>query len=149
MVIILTGLLAGSLDLAAAILFFHFVSGGKPALLLRFITSAAVGPKAFGSDPLMVLLGAGLHYLIALFWTALYFVICPWLFSAEDLLINAAGYGIFIWMVMNLVVLPRSKAKPRPLTPLSILVNILILIFAIGLPCAYAVLFFSIRTFMH
>lgn len=145
MVIILTWLLAGSLDLAAALLFFHFGSGGKPALLLRFISSAAVGPKAFGPRPGMVLLGAGLHYVIALFWTTLYFVICPWLFSAETLLINAVGYGVFIWVFMNLLVLPLSKAKARPLNPMSVLINILILIVAIGLPCAYAVLHFALR----
>jgi len=39
---------------------------------------------------------------------------------------------------MNLIILPLSKAEPRPFSPAMAVVNIIILIIAIGLPCAVA-----------
>jgi len=38
---------------------------------------------------------------------------------------------------MNLIVVPSSKAAPRPFSAIFALVNVVILIVAIGLPAAY------------
>ncbi|SFO52295.1 hypothetical protein SAMN05428949_5559 [Chitinophaga sp. YR627] len=139
MVIIITGLIAGSLDFLAAILLFVSRSKQKPAILLRYITSAALGPRAFSGGTQMALLGLCFHYLIALCWTALYFIVFPKLFPCDTMVLtNAVIYGLFVWVIMNLVILPLSKAEPRPFSALFALVNIAILIIAIGLPCAYA-----------
>lgn len=137
--IIITGLIAGSLDYLAAILLFVSQSRQQPALLLRYITSAALGPRAFSGGAQMPVLGLCFHYLITFIWTALYFAVFPKLFPCDTaVLTNAVIYGLFIWVIMNLVVLPLSKADPRPFSALFALVNIVILIIAIGLPCAYA-----------
>ncbi|MEY8759464.1 hypothetical protein [Chryseobacterium tongliaoense] len=136
--IFITWLVAGSLDCAAAIMLFVLGTKQNPSLLLRAITSAALGPKAFSKGSGMVYLGVGLHYCIALFWTVLYFVVFPKFFPCTAVLTNAIVYGLFVWTIMNLVVLPLSKAEPRPFSPLMALVNIGILIIAIGLPCAFA-----------
>ncbi|MVM31367.1 hypothetical protein GO755_15085 [Spirosoma sp. HMF4905] len=139
MVILVTGLIAGSLDFGAALLLFVSLSKQKPSLLLRYITSAALGPRAFSGGSGMVLLGLCFHYLIALWWTALYFAVFPRLFPCGTaVLTNAVVYGMFVWVIMNLVILPLSKAEPRPFSPLMAMINIFILIIAIGLPCAYA-----------
>ena len=138
MIIIVTWLIAGSLDCAAALLLFVWLTKQKPSLLLRAIASAALGPRAFSAGFGMVILGLCFHYLIALCWTVLYFTdflrLCP----CSAVISNAVVYGLFVWVIMNLVVLPLSKAVPRPFSALIALVNIFILIFAIGLPCAWA-----------
>jgi hypothetical protein len=40
-------------------------------------------------------------------------------------------------MVMNLIVVPYSRATPRPFSPVLSVVNAVILIVAIGMPTAY------------
>ncbi|SEN03662.1 hypothetical protein SAMN05192574_102254 [Mucilaginibacter gossypiicola] len=138
MVIIITWLIAGSIDFAAALLLFVSVTKKKPALLLKAIASAALGPAAFSGGGGMAFLGLGFHYLIAFFWTIFYFAFSHLLFPCGAIITNAVFYGLFVWVIMNLVVLPLSKAEPRPFSPIVALVNIFILIVAIGLPCAYA-----------
>ncbi|KAA2242755.1 hypothetical protein F0L74_09515 [Chitinophaga agrisoli] len=138
MVVIITGLIAGSLDLVAAVLLFISRSKQNPSLLFRYITSAALGPSAFSGGAQMVLLGVCFHYLIALCWTVLYLTLFSRVLACTALLTNAIIYGLFVWVIMNLVVLPLSKAAPRPFSASFALINIVILIIAIGLPCAYA-----------
>ncbi|WP_460954043.1 DUF1440 domain-containing protein [Spirosoma litoris] len=137
MLVLITGLIAGSLDFGAAVLLFVSQSKQNPSLLLKAISSAALGPKAFRGGNEMVFLGLCFHYLIAFSWTALYFFVFPRVFPCGTILANAVVYGLFVWVIMNLIVLPLSKAEPRPFSPLMALVNIAILIMAIGLPCAY------------
>ncbi|WP_162903262.1 DUF1440 domain-containing protein [Taibaiella koreensis] len=139
MVILITGLIAGSLDFMAAVLLFVSRSKQRPSVLLRYIASAAFGSRAFSGGSGMALLGLGFHYLIAFFWAAVYFVVFQRIFTCgTGVLVNAIVYGLFVWVIMNLVVLPLSKAAPRPFSAPVALINILILIVAIGLPCAYA-----------
>jgi hypothetical protein len=137
MIIIVTWLIAGSLDCIAAVLLFILLTKKKPSLLFRFITSAALGHRAFRGGFGMVFLGLCFHYLIALCWTTLYFVVFIRFFSCGTVLVNAVVYGLFVWVAMNLVVLPLSKVEPRPFSALIAIVNIFILIIAIGLPCAW------------
>jgi hypothetical protein len=138
-VVICTWLIAGTLDLGIALAF--FLSGGnrKPGMLLRYIASAVFGQRAFGGGSRMVILGICFHFAIALAWVGLYFGVYP-VFArlGMGLLFDAAIYGLIVWCVMNLIVLPLSKAVPRPFSLSFLIVNILILMLAIGLPCAYA-----------
>ncbi|WP_090156474.1 hypothetical protein [Dyadobacter soli] len=122
----------------AALLLFTSFTKQKPAALFLYIASAAFGPKAFRGGRRMVIWGIGFHFLIALIWTALYFqIFTPVLPDQTPIVLNAVSYGIIIWLVMNLVILPLSKAERRPFSlPLAI-INMLILIIAIGIPCAY------------
>ena len=138
MTVLITWLIAGTLDLGAAFTLFISQTKKNPTLLLRSITSAALGPKAFSGGSVMVLLGLSFHYLIAFCWTAFYFAVLPGLLPCGAVLTQAIAYGLFVWVIMNLVILPLSKAEPRPFVPLMAIINILILILAIGLPCAYA-----------
>ena len=145
MVIIITWLIAGSLDYAAALLLFITRSRQKPSLLLRFITSAVFGAKAFSGGSGMIFLGLCLHYLIALCWTIFYFAVFPRLFPCSTVLTNAIVFGLFIWAGMNLVVLPLTKAERRAFSPLIAFINIFILVIAIGLPCAYVTEHYSFQ----
>ena len=49
----------------------------------------------------------------------------------------AIMYGVFIWLVMNFLIVPHSKASPIPFTWSAGLTNCLILIICIGYPLTY------------
>jgi len=147
MVFILTWLIAGSLDLTAAVLFFISTTKQHPAVLIKAITSAALGPGAFNGGAGMVILGLIFHYLIAMIWTAFYFLVFSYWYREVSVFAGALAYGMFVWVIMNLVVLPLSKVQPRPFSPIAALINIVILILAIGVPCAYASKYFPISLF--
>ena len=136
--LLLTGLLAGALDAIAAVLLFLARGNKDPRMLFRYIASAVYGQRAFAAGGFMVLMGLLLHFLIAMSWIAVYFYLpgnIPWLNLHP--LPAAIGYGIFVWIIMNLVVVPYSRAAPRPFSWLFAVINVVILIGCIGLPAAY------------
>ncbi|WP_114941439.1 DUF1440 domain-containing protein [Mucilaginibacter endophyticus] len=139
--IILTWPIAGTLDFAGASLMFILQTHKNPGLLLKAITAAAIGPRAFDDGKTMAMTGLLLHYVIALVWTIDYFAVFTRLFTCTAVFINAVVYGIFIWVIMILMVLPLSKAEPRPFSPVMALINMAILIRAIGLPCGVGATF--------
>lgn len=138
-VVLVTGLIAGILDAGAALGFFLARGNRRPGMLFQYIASAVYGPAAFQRGRRMAILGLFLHFCVALCWVGLYFAVWPRVAGwGGGVLVDAVVYGVFVWCMMNLVVVPLSKAVPRPLTPAFVLVNMLILIVTIGLPCAYA-----------
>ena len=132
--IVLTGLIAGTLDILAAI---FLLAGGNAARVFRYIASGAFGKAAFSGGGEMVALGVFFHYFIALTWTVLYFFSYPKvMFLQRNRWISGAAYGMLVWAVMNLLVLPLSNIAPRNLTAANAVINILILVVCIGLPIA-------------
>ncbi|WP_431214167.1 hypothetical protein ACQ86N_04700 [Puia sp. P3] len=113
MTILVTGLIAGALDLLAATLFFIARGNKQPSALFRYIASAVFGKTAFTGGAGMVAMGVLFHFVIAMCWVLCYFVIYPWMHSG--IIVDAAAYGLLVWVVMNLVVVPLSKAARRPL----------------------------------
>ena len=138
MTIFLTGLLAGFLDGIAAILLYLARGNKKPGALFQYIASAVYGNAAFTGGARMVLTGIIFHLLIAMSFVAIYFGMYPYIpWLKFHPLAAAAGYGLLVWIIMNLGVLPLSRAIPRPFSLLFALINVLILIVTIGLPAAY------------
>src|SRR5690349_14270192 len=105
--ILLTGLLAGTLDGTTAMIVYN--SG--PNSMFRYIASGAFGREAaFTGSDMMVVWGILFHYFIALSWTTLYFLVYPYIqrFASQKYL-AAIVYGVFVWIMMNQVVLPFTK----------------------------------------
>ena len=130
--IILTGLLAGTLDAIAAIV----VSQASPAAVFKFIASGAFGAgKAFSGGDIMIVWGVLFHYFIALSWTGLFFFMYPALpWIRKNKYITGLLYGIFVWIMMNRVVIPLSEIPQRPFNLKGALTGMSILMVAIGLP---------------
>ena len=130
--ITLTGLLAGTLDAAAAIIVYNT----GPASLFKFIASGGFGAgRAFSGGDIMILWGVIFHYLIAFAWTLLFFFIypaSPWL--RKNKYVTGLLYGIFVWVIMNGVVIPLSEIAQRPFNLNGALIGLSILMIAIGLP---------------
>ncbi|MGD9560914.1 MAG: hypothetical protein AB7F88_00200 [Pyrinomonadaceae bacterium] len=132
--ILVTGLIAGSLDIVAAI---FILAGGDAAGILKYVASGVFGPAALKGESQMVAYGLIFHFAIAMSWTALYFLLYPKLgFVRWNKWISGVVYGVLVWMAMNLVVLPLSKVPRGPLTWTSVLTNVLILTVCIGTPIA-------------
>ncbi|MFC0184144.1 hypothetical protein SAMN04515674_102317 [Pseudarcicella hirudinis] len=129
-VIFLTSLLAGTLDILAALL-----PSSNPGKILQFIASAVLGADLFSGGFGTIILGLLLHFIIAFIWTLLFFMIYPRikiLFKGPW----TAGitYGIFIWLVMNLLILPLSRAPEIPFNIGKAAIAMGILIALVGIP---------------
>ena len=133
--ILFTGLLAGTLDILAAI---FLLAGGNAVGTFKFIASGVFGKAAFEGGNDMVAWGVLFHFMIALSFTTAYFLMYPKLpFLKRNKWVNAVVYGCIVWAVMNLIVLPMSQVPQRPFNWEMALKNIAILVVCIGLPVAW------------
>lgn len=139
--IVAGGLVAGTLDIADALIF-HGARGVAPWRVLQAIASGLLGREAFTGGASTAALGLGLHFFIATTAAAAYalasqrvalLVRRPWLCGA--------AYGLVVYAVMQYVVLPLSAFRPGPAAPPGSinwgLVNLLLAhVFCVGVPIA-------------
>lgn len=136
--ILKAGFLVGSLDILAAFINFYAKTGKNVGIVLKYIASAVFGKEAMTGSGSMIFFGLLFHYLIAfaftIFFAAIYSKLWQW-FKSIPLI--ALMYGVFIWLIMNLMIVPNSRATQIPFSWSAGIVNCLILIVCIGLPLAY------------
>jgi hypothetical protein len=132
------GLIAGILDLSSAFISF---GAGVP----RAIAAGLLGRAAFQGGPATYVLGIALHFFIAISAAAIYYAASRKLaFLKEHAFVCGAFYGIAVFLVMNLVVLPLSALHVRGPFPLAKLIQgLLVHMILIGLPIALSVRQFS------
>ena len=132
------GLIIGSLDIGAAFLHYYLKTGRNPLAVLPFIASGVFGKKAFAGGAEMMVLGLLFHYLIATTWAFIFYYVISRLPLFRRWWV-AAGiiYGLLVWCVMNLVVLPLSRTPGRPFNWENALIGAGILVVCIGLPLAF------------
>jgi hypothetical protein len=136
--IILTGFIAGTLDATAAIIQFYIKTGKSPVIIFVYIASAVFGKDAFSMSQFIAFAGLLFHYLIATIFSAFYFLIYPKIkFLQKNKTVDAIIYGIFVWMVMNLIVVPLSHVQASPFNFVNALVAAVILILCIGVPVSF------------
>jgi uncharacterized membrane protein YagU involved in acid resistance len=140
------GLLAGSLDILAACTNAYLARGTSPVVVLQYIASAAFGKAAFAGGWQMPLLGLLFHFIIAYSFTTLFFLLYPSIkIMSKSIVITAIVYGIFIFVIMSFVVLPLTKVPKLTFQLEKVIISVLILIAAIGLPLSI----FARRFFQH
>jgi hypothetical protein len=140
--IAITGLIVGAMDITSA--FILAISRGSTATrLLQFVASGLIGQKAFAGGAATAALGLGLHLVIAFCLVAVFYAGSRRLgFLLRHAVLAGLVYGLIVFGVMNLIVLPLSAAKPRhSLT--GDLIQIGIHMFVIGLPTALLIRRFS------
>ncbi|WP_163410840.1 DUF1440 domain-containing protein [Flavobacterium ajazii] len=147
--IFLAGLVAGTMDLVAAITFYSFIlTKLHPTKILRSIASGIFKKEAYTGGSEMVFYGLGLHYFIAFVFAWFYFTIYPnFPFLKKNAFLSGTLYGLFAWSIMNLIVLPIAFPKlPDKHLDFPLLISILIIITCIGFPIAFiAKKFYSFR----
>ena len=138
--IVLGGLVAGTFDITYATVFSYFRSGVPPMRILQSVASGLLGSAAFEGGAPTAALGLALHFFIALVAAAIYVFASQYLPSlVRRPVLFGSVYGIAIYAVMNLVVLPLSRFPRKPSFALPVLVTgLLVHMFLIGVPIALA-----------
>jgi len=136
--IIKAGLLAGILDICLAFLYSYIKRGTDPATVLQYISKVALGKTAFTDPVVSTISGLLFHFTIAMAWSILFFILYRWLNLVRlNKIVTGILYGLFVWAMMSLVILPLWNDKPFVFNAESASINALILIAAIGLPLSF------------
>jgi hypothetical protein len=134
--VLLTGLLAGGLDAIAACLQYLIRTGNNPAKVFRYIASGVFGKKTL-TESLYGMAAWGLlfHLLIAMTFTLFFFLFYPQIkVMFRNKFVAGVFYGLFVWAIMNLVVVPLTFGGGINFQLKNGLIAMGILIIAIGLP---------------
>jgi len=136
--IVVTGLIVGTLDILSAFIIALW-RGSTVTRLLQFIASGLLGPQAFQGGAATAILGLALHFFIAFTLVAVFYAASRRLSFVRQHAVSAGIiYGLIVFAVMNLIVLPLSAAKPRHSVS-GDLIQIGIHMFVIGLPTSLLV----------
>jgi hypothetical protein len=139
--ILLSGFVAGALDLLGAFLVYAVVMKTTTfPQILRGIAAGVFGKRIVGSETIMALLGLLFHFIIACSFAAEYFLIYPDVkFLRRNKIISGLLYGIIVWLIMTFIVLPLSNVPlpsvyHTPFAWLKALRSVTILMICVGLP---------------
>ena len=135
--IALGGFLAGTLDILAA--FAMSWPRVAPARVLQSIASGLLGRSAFQGGARTAAVGLLLHFVIATGAAAAYYVASrQWTLLRSRPIACGQAYGVVVYLVMNLVVLPLSQIGVRMPAWQSAALLIVIHMVCVGLPIALA-----------
>lgn len=139
--ILLAGFVAGTMDILGAFFVYVVIMQLTTAeKILRGIASAVFKTGAFSGGVQMPVAGLLFHYCIAFGFTILYFFIYPYIpFLKKQRLISAVLYGITVWLIMNLAVVPLAFGHYHKFTFKYILIDACILMVTIGLPNSFII----------
>lgn len=133
--ILIAGFIAGTMGILAAI---YLLAHGNALGTLRFIASGVFGKQALQGGPEMAVYGLMFHYIIATSFTVVYFFLFPRVpVMKKNKWISAIAFGIAVWSVMNLLILPMTSVTQHPLNLIPALKNIFILVVCIGIPVSF------------
>jgi uncharacterized membrane protein YagU involved in acid resistance len=133
--ILQTGFIAGALDAIAASVNFTIRTGKNPVRVFRFIASGLFGKTALTGGLLMAGCGLLFHFLIAFSFTTFFFLIYPKInILSKNSIITGLVYGVFVWLIMNKIVVPLSNTPKLPFDLTQTILGIIILMLAVGLP---------------
>ncbi|MEX6685966.1 hypothetical protein QTN47_00585 [Danxiaibacter flavus] len=137
--IIKAGLIAGTLDIVTALIMFYMKTHKDPMIVFKYIASAAFGKAAY-SGASFIVAGIVFHYIIAFSFTILYFFLYPRIkFMHNYPVLAGLTYGICVWLIMNLLVLPLTQLPPITFNLQSAITGTIVLMLAIGLPVSLIV----------
>jgi hypothetical protein len=140
MAILVGGLIAGTLDITYAITYSAW-RGMAPQSLLQFVASGLLGQSSFEGGTGTAALGLLLHYLMMLLIAAIFYGISRQLtFLVRKPIVWGPVFGFLVYWVMNLVVMQLSATPNKwRFIPLSFATGIIVHMFLIGFPIAWAV----------
>lgn len=139
-IILLTGLFVGTTDILAAYLMQYIKTGNFPEQMYRYIAGGLLGlDRSMGGGPAVGLLGLSIHYVIAMGFTLLFFVVFPYLsFLRYNRYLIGILYGVFAANLMEYVILPLTPLPPAgPLIVERAFVSWLVLGVVLGIPIAH------------
>lgn len=132
------GLIAGTLDIVFAFLHSYIKRGTAPSTVLQFISKTVFGKATFSDPAIAAITGLLVHFTIAMVWSILFFIVYSRLkLMKQNKIITGIVYGLVVWAVMNMMVLPLWNHRSFVFNPESSSINAVILVAAIGLPLSF------------
>lgn len=138
------GLIAGTMDITAALVTYKVRNNVAPTKLLQGIASGLLGTNSYSGGAKTAALGLFLHFVIAFGATTAFYLASrkmPWL--VQHAVIVGILYGMFVQQFMQQVVLPLSAYHKPPFSFSGLVIGLIIHIICIGLPIALSVRHFS------
>jgi uncharacterized membrane protein YagU involved in acid resistance len=133
--ILIAGIIAGTLDSAAASVVFYFKLSLSPAQVMQYIASALYGADAFSGGAAMVIIGTLLHLVISFVIAATYFYLYQVISQLRKWpVISGLLLGVAVWLFMNLVIIPFSKIQPSPFELSAVIISVAWHMVLVGLP---------------
>ena len=112
--------------------------------LLRSIASGVLGDAAARGGAGAAVLGAMLHGAVACGWALVFIGVRRWWPAFDRALQRPAGrvaagllFGMMVWLVMDLAVLPLTRARPTPIGSSWFRVSLVWHAIGVGLPLAF------------
>jgi hypothetical protein len=132
------GLVAGTLDIAYASVFWGLKAGTSPQRIFQSVATGLLGPDSFKGGIATAALGLFFHYFIAISMSVAYYLVARhWAALREKPVAYGAAYGVVLYGVMNYIVVPLSAARGGASGgALWVALSILVHMFLIGVPIA-------------
>ena len=140
-IIFAAGLIAGVLDIGYVLVVYGLWRGANSVKILQGIAAALIGREAAANGGFATAaLGLGVHFAVALSVTAVFYALSRKIsFLVEQPLIAGPLFGIAVWLVMQLVVLPLTATPPKSFPPPQWWVVFIAHVVCVGLPIALVV----------
>jgi hypothetical protein len=133
-------LIAGTLDISYAIVFYYFRNHAPPGRIFQSVATGLLGKASFQGGTATAALGLVLHFFNATAITLIYYLAArriPYLTLHP--FVSGVLYGIGVYLVMNYVVIPLSAiGHLLPFVPVVAITGILVHMFFIGVPIAWS-----------
>jgi uncharacterized membrane protein YagU involved in acid resistance len=140
---VIAGLLAGALDIVAAIAFWG-LRGVSATRILQSVASGLLGRDAFSGGASTAVLGLSLHFSIATTAAAVYYLFSRRLaVLVRRWVLSGVSYGVAVYAFMHFIVLPLSAVTKRPFDLGVAMSMVLIHIVCVGLPISSTVRYHS------
>jgi uncharacterized membrane protein YagU involved in acid resistance len=131
------GLVAGTLDIVYACVFWAIKRGVSPQRILQRVASGWLGEASMTGGWATAALGFASQYFIAISMAVTYYLVARrWPALWERPVPYGAAYGLLLYGIMNYVVVPLSNAGASSKDPLWVGMSIAVHMFLIGLPIA-------------
>ncbi len=140
--VLLTTLVAGTLDIIAAHIDQTIRTGAFPVRMFYIIAAGAIGLKnALNGGPGIILLGIFIHYFISFSFTLLFFLLYPTITRlSTNKYLNGGFFGLIVWGTMNFIVLPLTALPNKPFVfNVQAVVGFLVLMVVFGIPVSVMV----------
>ena len=141
--ILWAGLIAGTLDITDALVFYG-LRGVPPVRLLQNIASGLLGRGAFQGGVGTAALGLLLHFVIAYSAATVYYLLSrSFGLLTRHFIVCGLLYGLGVYLFMNHIVLPLAFVNRAPLSGIALVNGVLAVMLLVGLTVSMVVNRFS------
>jgi hypothetical protein len=140
--VLLAAAVVAVLDIVYPIVLYAWILRvSTPVRVFQSVARGVLGKAAFDGGAATVILGGALHFTIAVIWTLIFVSLLALSPALRRMVRETPGavvaglfYGAFVWIMMQLVVIPLSQIHGRPTFTWIFWVNLVQQALMVGLP---------------